>query len=98
MDEKQMMEMLDLIKGELSPEQIEKINQAGKMLNPDNLKPEHVISTLKKFGVNLDALQKQARKARGRINANKPKKVKIGRNDPCPCGTEKKYKKCCFGK
>lgn len=24
-----------------------------------------------------------------------PKKVKIGRNDPCPCGSGKKYKKCC---
>ena len=24
-----------------------------------------------------------------------PKTVKIGRNDPCPCGSGKKYKKCC---
>ncbi len=24
--------------------------------------------------------------------------VKIGRNDPCPCGSGKKYKKCCSGK
>jgi len=24
--------------------------------------------------------------------------VKIGRNDPCPCGSGKKYKKCCWGK
>lgn len=23
---------------------------------------------------------------------------KVGRNDPCPCGNGKKYKKCCFGK
>ncbi len=23
---------------------------------------------------------------------------KIGRNDPCPCGSGKKYKKCCWGK
>jgi hypothetical protein len=23
---------------------------------------------------------------------------KIGRNDPCPCGSGKKYKKCCGGK
>jgi len=23
---------------------------------------------------------------------------KIGRNDPCPCGSRKKYKKCCGGK
>ncbi len=24
--------------------------------------------------------------------------AKIGRNDPCPCGSGKKYKKCCAGK
>lgn len=23
---------------------------------------------------------------------------KIGRNEKCPCGSEKKYKKCCIGK
>lgn len=23
------------------------------------------------------------------------KKEKVGRNDPCPCGSGKKYKKCC---
>jgi SEC-C motif-containing protein len=23
---------------------------------------------------------------------------KVGRNDPCPCGSGKKYKKCCAGK
>ena len=23
------------------------------------------------------------------------KTAKIGRNDPCPCGSGKKYKKCC---
>jgi len=22
---------------------------------------------------------------------------KVGRNDPCPCGSGKKYKKCCAG-
>jgi hypothetical protein len=26
------------------------------------------------------------------------KSKKIGRNDPCPCGSGKKYKKCCLGK
>jgi len=24
--------------------------------------------------------------------------MKIGRNDPCPCGSGKKYKKCCLKK
>ena len=26
------------------------------------------------------------------------RKEKVGRNDPCPCGSGKKYKKCCLGK
>ncbi|MBU4269806.1 SEC-C domain-containing protein, partial [Candidatus Dependentiae bacterium] len=35
-----------------------------------------------------------------RIESNNNKTVKhdeekIGRNDPCPCGSGKKYKKCC---
>ncbi len=24
--------------------------------------------------------------------------VKVGRNDPCPCGSGKKFKKCCLSK
>ena len=24
--------------------------------------------------------------------------TKVGRNDPCPCGSGKKYKKCCLAK
>ena len=27
-----------------------------------------------------------------------PKETRIGRNDLCPCGSGKKYKKCCMGK
>jgi len=26
------------------------------------------------------------------------KGTKVGRNDPCPCGSGKKYKKCCYPK
>lgn len=29
------------------------------------------------------------------IDFHAKKKQKIGRNDPCPCGSNKKYKKCC---
>ena len=32
----------------------------------------------------------------GKESASKPKKVeKVGRNDPCPCGSGRKYKMCC---
>ena len=34
----------------------------------------------------LTALLREAAKAR----------TKVGRNDPCPCGSGKKYKKCCL--
>jgi len=30
--------------------------------------------------------------------ARKKGENKIGRNDPCPCGSKKKYKKCCYPK
>jgi preprotein translocase subunit SecA len=28
--------------------------------------------------------------------ARTPTGAKVGRNDPCPCGSGKKYKKCCY--
>ena len=30
-----------------------------------------------------------------RLSSTIVKETKIGRNDPCPCGSGKKYKKCC---
>ena len=32
------------------------------------------------------------------IKSTDIKKKKVGRNDPCPCGSGKKFKKCCLGK
>ena len=37
-------------------------------------------------------------KARLDLVKEKGKTVKVGRNDPCPCGSGLKYKKCCLGK
>ena len=35
----------------------------------------------------------------GTVKKRPVRKVsKIGRNDPCPCGSGKKYKNCCLGK
>ena len=36
--------------------------------------------------------------AKGPVKRQPVRKVKIGRNDPCPCGSGKKYKHCCLGK
>ena len=37
----------------------------------------------------------QAPQGEARVQTIKLKAPKVGRNDPCPCGSGKKYKKCC---
>ncbi len=48
------------------------------------LKREQVAKPTKTSGDGTDTQNKTVRKGK-----------KIGRNDPCPCGSGKKYKKCC---
>jgi preprotein translocase subunit SecA len=40
----------------------------------------------------------EARSPVARPAPRTPSGEKVGRNDPCPCGSGKKYKKCCLGK
>jgi uncharacterized protein YecA (UPF0149 family) len=40
----------------------------------------------------------QARREAGDLGQEPSGRQKIGRNDPCPCGSGKKFKKCCGGK
>jgi len=42
----------------------------------------------------METINKTSRFAALRKPYKAPKK--IGRNDPCPCGSGKKYKKCCL--
>jgi hypothetical protein len=35
--------------------------------------------------------------AAGRTETLRSPQTKLGRNDPCPCGSGRKYKKCCMG-
>ena len=49
----------------------------------------------------LGAYARALKDAYGEAASGKPKPIKragspIGRNDPCPCGSGKKYKKCCM--
>jgi hypothetical protein len=46
----------------------------------------------------LSTLRAEAEKLRdARVKTALSENGKIGKNDPCPCGTGKKYKKCCLG-
>ena len=51
------------------------------------------VNVIKKMMTNLNAAAKAgAEKAKPKV---KSAKEKVGRNDPCPCGSGKKYKQCC---
>lgn len=62
---------------------------------------EDTISEMENWACFQTEKQKKKRIARSisRLGALKtPKSLKIGRNDPCPCGSGQKYKKCCYSK
>jgi preprotein translocase subunit SecA len=56
------------------------------------------IQPVKEEVANIEFREPEMVLNRGNLSQNPsshPKKQKIGRNDPCPCGSGKKYKKCC---
>ena len=51
------------------------------------------VNLIKQMITNMNAAANAgAEKAKPKVNSSKEK---VGRNDPCPCGSGKKYKKCC---
>lgn len=67
----------------------------------ENIPEEEIIDELSEAVAACEYFQYEVRKFRENIhmlasqNQQTVKKKKIGRNDPCPCGSGKKYKKCC---
>jgi hypothetical protein len=52
------------------------------------------------FAEFVDLLEEKAKQAREEDDLDEPIAAprKVGRNDPCPCGSGKKFKKCCLKK
>jgi preprotein translocase subunit SecA len=48
---------------------------------------------MKETQKNMKAAGAEGKSDNAQISAKK--KDEVGRNDPCPCGSGKKYKKCC---
>jgi len=62
------------------------IEKANDQLAPDS-------SSLEDQDIVSSSQEKKSIVQRPRI-IRQPSKVKVGRNDPCPCGSGKKYKQC----
>lgn len=56
----------------------------------------HVISSRNNRNNGLKNAGKKAGQAPGKAAEKAAAKWKVGRNDPCPCGSGKKFKKCCM--
>lgn len=63
---------------------------ADGSMNPDKLRRDFLTMDMPDEQLRVLMLQ-----ALEEAEAAAPKVIKVGRNDPCPCGSGKKYKKCC---
>ena len=78
-------ELLEIRKDKNHPDYEERIAEwLGEDFDPEMFDANHINESLKYAG------------ARPGFAVVRPRK--IGRNDPCPCGSGKKYKKCCLRK
>ena len=64
--------------------------------NLDTKASEEIVSLLKKSNKEMkQTIIGSANDGKEKIKSTPKKVTKIGRNDPCPCGSGKKYKQCC---
>ena len=73
------------------------LQESGHIKNAGSLIEE--VKTHKRAFLKLMPKAKKQTTSKKAAPKKKPKKpkieIKVGRNDPCPCGSGKKYKKCC---
>ena len=91
-------EIAPIVEEEINEEVVEeKVIEEVKVEEP---KAEEiiVIESDKLIKEAIDEMQQdKPRPKKQRAPVKQPEKiVKVGRNDPCPCGSGKKYKKCCI--
>jgi tetratricopeptide (TPR) repeat protein len=73
------------------------IQHTLEVLPGDKVLRRKTISTFGDEGLPLSELPKLASLHRASSTPVTGKRQKIGRNDPCPCGSGQKFKKCCAG-
>ena len=81
----------------ISPETIEHL---GRELGKDTATINKAKQLLKnpEAAKRIKKIMNKTMGIKGGLNENIKKGRKIGRNDKCPCNSNKKYKKCCLDK
>lgn len=80
------LQSLGISPEQLGPEKLEEISRlTSHISNPSDISPDLVGQIMRILGVNVGAARKTIKR--------KTKKIRC--NEKCPCGSNKKYKKCC---
>ena len=71
-------------------------------MRPESISPEHREDVIVHMAAGLVGAYRYFREQRqvgAGARTSEPRRTspKVGRNDPCPCGSGKKYKRCCGG-
>lgn len=86
---------------DISKLSISQINQINSVGDPTKLSPEETRNFFRSLGVDFNkVMQVMNKRAEGGKDSSVYDEgvdvcVKVGRNDKCPCGSDKKFKKCC---
>ena len=89
--QKEGYDMFTDLVSRISSEVIEKLFMVQIAQEPRSVQP--TTSSPQKFVLSRGDSEAQAQPSKGKTVKREGKKV--GRNEPCPCGSGKKYKKCC---
>jgi HEAT repeat protein len=86
---------IERLGGEVTPAQQQKVKRVFAMDQP---KRDRFAALLQQAVGRADLESSPIRGARALLTEPRPARTarKVGRNDPCPCGSGKKYKKCCL--
>lgn len=84
-----VMEALDILPEDLTQEQMSRLKVlAEEVKDPTNMRVVEADRIIEELGIDIEKIQSK--------NTRKEKGKKIGRNERCPCGSGKKWKKCCI--
>lgn len=88
--------ILEIRKDKNHPEYEERIVEwLGEDFDPDRFDIEKVNEKMESIG---SRLKNKIEKHKSQVSNVSKQHIKLGRNDPCYCGSGKKYKKCCLNK
>lgn len=93
--EREIEALPDMLKGKLKdPEVKKRFVDIAKRMEKDGVDFKS-IRQMKKWMKNHEAELRQGGVDTPKVETVVHEGPRIGRNDPCPCGSGKKYKKCC---